>query len=97
MAQINTKSSFHSWQLTPQEIINGSILSGVQKMCIQNQISVLAEERISLLFDPNNPLPFQQRDAELQGQMNALRYLISLSEDAEREVLQGASQLPSGE
>jgi hypothetical protein len=84
----NHQSSFHSWLLTPQERTNGTILTTLQKQCIQNHICNLAEERISLPFTPNDPLTFQQRDAELQGQIGILKYLITLSEEAEKQATQ---------
>lgn len=93
MAIPNHTSSFYSWILTPQETLTGSILTITQKQCIQNQICSLAEERISLPYTPNDPLVFQQRDAELQGQIGILKYLLSLSEEAEKQVNSGTSQI----
>lgn len=75
-------NSFSSYKLSEQEILAGSILSPLQQMCIQNQISALAEEKLSLQFTPNDVNQFLQKEAELQGQINALKYLITLSENA---------------
>jgi hypothetical protein len=94
MAALRNDSSFQSWDLNDQEFLNGSCLSITQKQCIQNQIAQLAEERIALSIDPNNTLPFIQKDAELKGQINALRYLIDLSSTAEKKIRE---PIPSGE
>ena len=48
-------------------------------MCMQNLISAAAEEKLGLTFDPTNPNPFIQREAELTGQIGILRMLIELS------------------
>lgn len=77
-----TNSSFTRWNLTAEEQIQGSQLGSLQVAVIQNQICDLAEERISLKFDPSNPSVFMQRDAELQGQIGILKYLLALNEDA---------------
>ena len=90
MSTPNISSSFISYNLTDDEMTFGSILSVGQKQCIQNQISALAEQRISLKFLPESPMVFMQQDAELQGQLIALRYLITLSDNAESQLLQSA-------
>jgi hypothetical protein len=86
MATLNPNSSFQSWALTEVEHTQGSILSLLNKQCLQNQICQLAEERIALSIDPSNPLPFIQKDAELKGSILALQYLITLSNAAEEKV-----------
>lgn len=80
MSMPNLLSSFISYHLTEQELIQGSILTITQKQCIQNQISTFAEERINLPFLDAN----KQRDAELQGNIRALQNLLIISENAEK-------------
>ena len=87
MSYPNLSSSFISYTLTEEETLFGSILATGQKQCIQNQISNLAEQRISLRYLPDAPMTFVQQDAELQGQIIALRYLITLSDNAEASLL----------
>jgi len=91
MSSPNLLSSFISYNLSEDEILFGSVLALGQKQCIQNQISVLAEQRISLRYTPDSPMTFVQQDAELQGQIIALRYLITLSDSAETQLLSSAS------
>lgn len=76
-----TTSSFTRWHLTSEEQIQGSQLGSLQIAVIQNQICDIAEERIALKFDPSDPPAFIQRDAELQGQIGILKYLLALNED----------------
>ena len=75
-------NSFTSYALTPEEFKEGSVLNHNQLMCIQNQIAQLAEQKLSLKYNPANPMEFLQMEAELQGGLNALRYLLTLSENA---------------
>ncbi len=95
MSTINTSSSFISYSLSEQEVLIGSTLTTLQKECIQNQICSLAEQKLALKYIPENPMLFLQQEAELQGQLNALKYLITLSESAEASLIQSAN--PSGE
>lgn len=76
--QLNTDSSFVSYILTAGEIEAGSHFSTEQRAVIQNLIAETAEEKVSLTFDPNNPLKFTQAEAELQGKIGILKYLLSL-------------------
>ena len=85
---IPANSSFTSWSLTEQEEDQGSIFSSLQKALIQNQICAAAEEKISLTFDPTNPQKFLQSEAELQGRILALRFLLSNSEETEAKLNQ---------
>lgn len=87
MSIVNSSSSFISYTLTEDELLFGSVFSLGQKQCIQNQISNLAEQKITLRYDPANPMMFVQQDAELQGQIIALKYLITLSDSAEQQLL----------
>ncbi len=93
MAQLNPSSLFQSWILSPKELLQGSILTQLQKQCIQNQISAAAAEKTLLKYDPDSALKFLQREAELQGQIGALQYLITLSEEAEKQFDPGLSQI----
>ncbi len=86
MATLSSKSMFQSWEMSRQEYLTGSILTTLQIQCIQNQIVQIAHEKTMLKFDPNNVLVYAQQEAELQGKLLALQYLLSLSEEAAREL-----------
>lgn len=86
MATLNPENLFQSWILTDEEFVQGSILTITQKQCIQNQIAQLAQEKINLTYNPENPNRFLQREAELQGSITALQYLLTLSNTAEQKL-----------
>ena len=86
MAQLNPQNLFQSWALTKEEEVIGAVLTTLQKQLIQNQIAEAAQEKVGLTFDPLNPQKFIQQEAELQGRIRALQYLISASEDAESQL-----------
>lgn len=75
----NFESSFFSFKLTEQEIAAGSSYSTEQRAFIQNLISEAAEEKVALTYDPHNPLRFTQQEAELQGKIGILKYMLSLN------------------
>jgi len=83
MAILSPNNSFQSWILSPEEFTQGSILTSLQKQCIQNQITQLAEEKLALTLDPTNLHQFLQQEAELQGSIKSLKYLLTLSDQAE--------------
>ena len=83
--QVNSNSSFISYALTAEEKKAGSVFNYNQKAVIQNIIADIAEEKIRLKYDPNNPLEFQQREAELAGQIGILQYLLNLEASIQSE------------
>lgn len=70
------QNRFTSWELSETEAQLGFLYSDLQRCNIQNLISEAAEAKISLTFDPTNPIAFAQREAELQGQIGILEYLL---------------------
>lgn len=71
-------TSLTRFELTPDELQAGSHFNPEQKAVLQNLIADCAEEKISLKFDPSKPHEFQQAEAELQGKIGILKYLLSL-------------------
>ena len=69
-------SSFNRYVLSQSEQTLGESLTPENVFVIQNLICDAAEERLNLKFDPNNPLQFAQREAELQGQIGILKLLV---------------------
>jgi hypothetical protein len=78
MAILDLTSSFIKYNLTPSEYLEGCKFNLMQKSVIQNLISEIAEEKITLKFDPLTPSIFLQREAELAGQLSILKYLLDL-------------------
>lgn len=92
MATLSTTNQFQSWNLTPEEFLQGGLLTSLQKQVIQNQIASVATQKINLTFTPADPLSFAQDEAHLRGQIDALSYLLTLSEQAEFQL---SGQRPS--
>lgn len=90
MALLNPDCLFQKYILTAEEEQQGTLLTYLQIACIKNQIALLAEEKVALTFSPEN----MQRDAELQGSINALKYLITLHEAVESDIKERASPSP---
>ena len=84
MAHLDHNNPFQAWVLSPEEQLQGQVLTNLQKQVIQNERTALANKRIALQFDPEHPLKFQQEDAELQGQIGILSYLLEMSLSAEK-------------
>lgn len=72
-------STFTRYKLTEEEQLAGQQLTSSNLCVMQNLMCDAAEERLSIKFDPINPLIFAQREAELQGQIGILKMLIELS------------------
>ena len=87
MATIDTNNSFQSWILTENETIQGCVLTNLNTQVIQNQIAAYAQERLNLELDMTNPQRFVQQEADLKGKISALRYLLDLSESAQKQIV----------
>ena len=75
-------NSFSSYQLTEDQQRVGAQLTPENIYVIQNHISDLAEEKLNLIFTPNEPMAFALRNAELQGQIDILKMLVEVSASA---------------
>lgn len=80
-------STFTAYKLTPMEMLQGQVLTPLQKAVISNDLNGLAESKVNLKYDPAEPMTFVQREAELQGQINQLRYMLELSDSAEQAIV----------
>ena len=76
-------NTFITYELTEEEAIQGAILTVSQKQNIQNHRANIAEEKLSLDYDVNNPQAFLQKEAHLKGQLDVLNWLLDSSEAAE--------------
>lgn len=74
-------NTFSTYNLTEPEEYAGSVLSQEQIYVIQNLLSDCAAERLNLTYDATNPHRFLQQEAELQGKIGILRYLLDRSEE----------------
>lgn len=76
-------NSFTRYQLTEEEQLSGQILTTSNYHVIQNLIADAAEARLAHTYDPANHLSFIQREAELQGQIGILKFLLEASLNAQ--------------
>jgi len=75
----NFHSPFHTWELTIPEQATGYSLSTEQQAVIQNDIAEAAVQKLQLKYDPEHPLIFLQKEAELQGRILILQHLLDRS------------------
>lgn len=88
-------SEFSRYKLSDEETLQGSLLTVTQKQVIQNNLSLVASEKLSLELDMTNPNRFIQEEASLKGQIEAYRYMLSCSIAAEEDLAFRASN-PQG-
>lgn len=81
-------NSFTSFSFTPEDEIQARILNPLQKMRIQTDLAVIAEQILELKFDSENPGTFVQDDSYLKGQMSVLKVMLLQSEEAEKAARQ---------
>lgn len=86
MATVIT-TSLTRFQLTDAEQTLGCILTTNQKYVLHNMLADAAEEKVALKFDPLNPVSFAQQEAELQGKIGIIKYILECSNIAEQEHL----------
>ncbi len=91
MAHLSSTSLFTSWDLTPQEIIEGSVLTITQRQCIQNLICSYATEKIFRNLDPANIQQSIYQDAKQAGMIASLQHLLDLSDRAEEAKRQNSA------
>jgi len=80
-----TLNVFASWELSYEESRNGSIFTIDQTYVLQNQLAKCAEEKLSISFDPKDPMLFMQQEAYKRGQIDLLGWLLELSEVTKKE------------
>jgi hypothetical protein len=76
------QNTFTQYELTPEELITGYSLSPEQRAVIQNDIAEAAQQKVGLKYDPMQPLLFAQKEAELQGRINILQYMLTRADEA---------------
>lgn len=82
------ETPFKSYELTASEETAGKIFSIPQKLVLHNLLFTYAMEKLNLKYDPNEPMVFMQTEAELQGQINLLQFLLDESDATETQAAQ---------
>ena len=80
MSNILTDQPFHAFALSEDEILQGSVLSPLQKQVVQNMIAAHAVDRLNRQIDVDNIMKTVQEDAENHGYIRALRFLLEESD-----------------
>jgi hypothetical protein len=79
-------NNFASYELTEQELENGTLLTVNQKMVLQNKLSEIATQKINLVFNPSDVADYSQQTAYLQAQLDTINWMLDSSSSME-EVL----------
>jgi len=78
------ENAFTSYQLTNEEELAGHILNFNQAAVLQNERAQVAESRLNVDFDPQNPVKFAQDEAFLKGQLSVYNLLLERSKVAQQ-------------
>ncbi len=72
-------NTFTTYHLDNDEFTSGSVLSTNQRMLLQNELALKAEEKLSIEVDTERPLAHVQTYAWHDGYIAAIRYMLELS------------------
>lgn len=85
--KVSTLSSFTAYDLTPIEERSAYTYNDAQLAGIQNVLSSAAEELVKIpLSEDDSTIPAIKRRSYLQGQVEALKYLLSLHDSLNSQV-----------
>ena len=87
-------NSFTSYELTEEQVLQGSIFNVLQKQVLQNHLATFAEEKLALDYTPEAKDQFLQKEAYLKAKIDLVRYLLDSSTMSE-ELL--SNKITSGE
>lgn len=86
------ESRFTRYKLSNDEVKAGIVFTDLQRCYLCNLRADIAEQKLALVYTPQDPVGYAQQQAELMGQLLLLDTLIS-SSDA--QLIQ--SNTPEGE
>ena len=87
-------NEFTSYQLTEEEELLARTLSNLQEAAIRNELSVVATQKLNVVFDSTNPSSFGLQVAYLDGQIAALRWLLASSDAAKQQAILDSNNQP---
>ena len=79
-------NSTSSWELSDEEVMQGSMFTETQMHVLQNHLASLVEEKLALEVDPNNYAAYLQQEAYKRGQIETMQYLMSNSDAIKEEL-----------
>ena len=88
-------NSFTTHKISAHETLAGYVLNLSQQRVMQNELAEIAEQILSLNFNPLNPVDFAQQHAFLKGQLQYLQTVLDRSKPSEQELLRLAQESQS--
>lgn len=85
-------NEFTSYNLTPQQKLEGSTLTDDQLKVIQTEHSTVAAQLLGLTYDPKDPTQFGLDQAFLRGQLSTFQWLMEASIASKQELLEIAQR-----
>lgn len=79
-------SQFVEYEFSEEELKNLPGFTLDQRQFLQSELAAVVSEKVALTFDPEHPQRFLQQEAELQGKMGMLKYLLSLNPKQQLEI-----------
>lgn len=73
-------NSFTTYQLTDEEVLEGSVLTIGQREVLHNLLSINAEEKLALEYDVTNPETFIQQESYKKGWIDCIQHILDTSE-----------------
>lgn len=70
---------FTAYEFSEEEILQANVLPPLLRQRIQTMLADTSVQVLGLVYDPDKPLDFVQKDAALKGQMQV--YQLLLEED----------------
>lgn len=90
MSSINTNNPFTSFNLSPEELVQGRLLNEYQKMSLQNISAELAVRKVNLDWGLD-PLVLRLENAQLAGGIEIIERILREHVEAE-EYIRSANQ-----
>jgi hypothetical protein len=69
-----------------REAVASQIFTPLQLQWLQNNLSDIAQQRLTLSFNPAEPEKFMQAEANLKGQIEVIQYLMQCSTAASEQI-----------
>ncbi len=77
-------NTFTTYSLSEDEVKHGHRLTSLNIAVLQNQRAQIAEEKLALVFTPNDVLSYTQQEAYLKGQLDLLSYILAANEESQQ-------------
>lgn len=77
---------FAQVELTPEELLRGSIFTQEQLWVLQNLLASDAVSKSALELDPEHPLPYIQDEASYKGRIDLLEFMLESHEASQEEL-----------